>query len=748
VISPEARHIQNSLRLARETEKIGVRAEKVLRTAARNAMRKINVTGGEMTRVALEAQLSQIQSVFQEAGIASYDQFVDDVAGDLATWTRRDAAEVRATVASAVEQGDLAQEALQAGPAAGIGPGVGGQALISEQALRVVSTMGPIELAVAGSAKQPYSLGREFANAFLTPDNRSLQQDFKAQAIRLNEVFEREIRGGVLSGATNADIIRQLKGEGALVGKMNAPISQLKTLALTGAQSTANAVQTDQLNQNTAVEFVRYLATLDQRTSPICRQLDGEVFKKEDAPRPPLHFRCRSVLVAHIPGRDAGGRSMTMAVKEGDKVKFVGAYDPKYQNSFTTEQKALIAKNKSGKPPTYADWLKAQPAAGQDAILGGKNGRTYRNTGSLTKAQSKATKQAKAALPKPLKASQLKQKLKKAPAAPANAVKPKAKPKVKAPPVKVAAPAGSAGQVVDVPKPAPKPAPKKAAPKPKAATPKPAPKPKATPVKKAAAKPTPKPAPAPKPAPVQGVDAEAEFNAAGPADVLGAGAYGEARRTASGVTKRGRISKTEIPALELMNDSGVTPEFKGVKWIEKDFQKTSIDETREGFMTMGLAPGKSVAFWREAEPKVSVRRAQFQGTMQARKKMHKAGIAHNDMHSGNVMFDEATGKTTLIDFGMADIHPVSALVEAMETDTSFTSEFLFRAIWGNQRKLIDSEPMWIRFKKNKAAVSAAMEKDGYGDFVGMMSMAVDEAEKAAMPIAKAKQYMDQLYEGI
>ena len=368
-----------------------------------------------------------------------------------------------------VEQGDLAQEALQAGPAAGIGPGVGGQALISEQALRVVSTMPPIELAVAGSAKQPYSLGREFANAFLTPDNRSLQQEFYAKALQLNEVFEREIRGGVLSGATNADIVRQLRGEGALVGKMNAPISQLKTLALTGAQSTANAVQNDQLQQNTAVEFVRYLATLDQRTSPICRSLDGEVFSKADAPRPPLHFAVVQRWWPISPAGDAGGRSMTMAVPdENGKVRFVGAYDPKYAGKFTAEQKALIEKNRSGKPHTYADWLKAQPAAGQDAILGGKNGRTYRNTGSLTKAQSKATKQAKAALPKPLKASQLKQKLKKAPAVPANAVKPKAKPKVKAPPAKPPAPAGSAGQVVAVPKPAPKPAPKKAAPKPKA----------------------------------------------------------------------------------------------------------------------------------------------------------------------------------------------------------------------------------------------------------------------------------------
>ena len=503
--SPEALHVANSLRLAREIDAIAANAERVLKTAARQAIRKIDTTGGLATRAALEAQLSQIREIFRQAGLDSYDRFVDDLAKYLSRWTVRDQREVTATVQSAIDQGDLAQAAASAGPAAGIGPGVAGQALISEQALRVVSTMPPMELAVVGSAKQPYSLGREFANAFLTPDNKSLQQDFYAKALNLNSVFEAEIRGGVLTGATNADIIRQLKGEGELVGKMNAPISQMKTLAITGAQSTANAVQVDQLQQNTAVEYVRYLATLDQRTSPICRQLDGEIFRKDDAPRPPLHFRCRSTLVGHIPGRESGGRSMTLAVKDGDKVKFVGAYDPKYQNSFTAEQKALIEKNKSGKPPTYADWLKAQPAAAQDAILGAKNGKIYRNTGSLTKAQSKAATQARGTLPTALKPAQIK---KKKPAA-ANAVKPKAKPKVKAPPAKVPAPAGSAGKTLPVPKDpqfelvnkqlglsqeqwdaksakgkelAVKAAEKKAAPKPKAkASPKPAPKPSGPP---------------------------------------------------------------------------------------------------------------------------------------------------------------------------------------------------------------------------------------------------------------------------
>ena len=140
---------------------------------------------------------------------------------------------------------------------------------------------------------------------------------------------------------------------------------------------------------------------------------------------------------------------MTMAVPDGEgKVKFVGAYDPRYQDQLTDAQKALLASNRDGKPPTYADWLKAQPAEGQDAILGARNGRRYRSTGSLTRSQSKATKAAVRSIPKPLKPSQIKKK---------KVVVPQGGGKVSAPPSSPPAPAGSAGQELGVPKEGPKP---------------------------------------------------------------------------------------------------------------------------------------------------------------------------------------------------------------------------------------------------------------------------------------------------
>ena len=437
--SPEALHIQGVLRLASETERIGVRAERILRTAAMQIARRLGRTG-PATQAALEAQLATISEILREAGIQSYDQFIDDLVKAIPRWEGRDAREIRAAVQSAIDQGIAVQTAGTVGPAAGIAvtADLGTQIRLSQQALRTVSRMGPLELAVAGSSKAPYSLGREYAKAFMSPDARSLRQNWGLQVTRLQDIFEQEVRGAVLNGTTNQDLIRNLLGEGGGAGRLQVPLNQLKTVAISGANQTASAVAAQQLHDNKAVEYVRLLATLDQRTSPICRNLDGTIYRKDEAPGPKFHWRCRTEHVAHIPGREPGSRSMTMGVvDDSGKVEFVGAYDSRYADRFTAEQKQLLASNSDGNPPKYADWLKAQPAAAQDSILGQRNGQIYRNTGSLTRATTKANNQTLRSLPTPLRPRQIKRRPRQAPVA---------SPVTAAPPARPAPPPGSAGR--------------------------------------------------------------------------------------------------------------------------------------------------------------------------------------------------------------------------------------------------------------------------------------------------------------
>ena len=459
--SPEARHVQNQLRLAREVDVIGDRAARILKQAANRIVRQLSQTQGTATAQALMAQLAQIQGILQEAGVQAYSGFIDDLSTAQARWTGRDQLEIKAELESAVDQGLMAQETATAGPAVGQGIGAQQQAIFGQQALRTAATMAPLELAVAGSKKQPYSLSKEYAQAFMQPDGRSIQQAMAQQIQRLQDTFERSVRQAVVTGQTTQDLVRDLKGEGG-PGLIDPSVKQIQNIARTGAQSVANAVQHAELMNNDAVAYVRYSATLDRRTSPICRELDGEIYKKDDAPVPPLHFRCRSTLVAHIPGRDRGSRSMTMLVEDDDgKVRSYGAYSKKLEGKLSAAQQDLLKQNARGKPPTYEQWLKAQPAAAQDSILGAKNGRIFRaNTGSLTKAATPSQKRLINAQPKPLTQKQVKP-------LPKPKVGPPEKPKVDPPPAKPPAPAGTKPAPVTPPKKAPakKAAPKKAAPK-------------------------------------------------------------------------------------------------------------------------------------------------------------------------------------------------------------------------------------------------------------------------------------------
>ena len=45
--------------------------------------------------------------------------------------------------------------------------------------------------------------------------------------------------------------------------------------------------------------------------------------------------------------------------------------------------------------------------------------------------------------------------------------------------------------------------------------------------------------------------------------------------------------------------------------------------------------------------------------------MHKQGIAHNDMHGGNVFYDQDSGDLSVLDFGLASVCPIRALMEAL-----------------------------------------------------------------------------------
>ena len=69
--------------------------------------------------------------------------------------------------------------------------------------------------------------------------------------------------------------------------------------------SNAASQQVYEANQDVTKKY-RYVATLDTRTSAICRALDGREFEYGKGPMPPQHFNCRSTTVAVVDYKGLG----------------------------------------------------------------------------------------------------------------------------------------------------------------------------------------------------------------------------------------------------------------------------------------------------------------------------------------------------------------------------------------------------------------------------------------------------------
>jgi SPP1 gp7 family putative phage head morphogenesis protein len=378
----EATLLRSAISNAELVNRLGDRAVAVLEDAAKAVASQLLTAQGPATVMALQAQLASIRDTFRVAGIKTYDQFVDDLAYQLSTFEGRSEAVIRSLVDDAADAGSKALATGGAGPAAGVALGGVGAGTTPAVVLQTVATMGPLELTVLAS-QQEYSLSREFARAFLTPTNGVISQEIEAQAAKLSDLFEKRVRSAVVTGQTNREVVKQLMGEGrGITGDAAIPLRHAQSLVRTGVQQVANATNYATIMANEVVEKVEFVATLDGRTSATCRAMSGRIFDKDKAPRPPLHFSCRSLCAPYLPGGDQGHRSMTMGVVQDDgSVKYLPAYGNR--DGFTGAQMRLIKQNDQGYAVDYRDWLSAQPKAVQVDILGEKRQAIFQKTGSL-----------------------------------------------------------------------------------------------------------------------------------------------------------------------------------------------------------------------------------------------------------------------------------------------------------------------------------------------------------------------------
>jgi SPP1 gp7 family putative phage head morphogenesis protein len=170
------------------------------------------------------------------------------------------------------------------------------------------------------------------------------------------------IRQGYFEGQTTSKILQAVRGtraNGFRDGILAVSNRTASAIVRTAVQHVASTARQETWNENSdIVQKVRWVSTLDTRTSPQCQSLDGREFPIGSGPRPPIHINCRSTTVPVLDSRyDFLSEGATRSARDDDGVGRVGAGQ------------------------TYYSWLKRQPAGFQDTAIGPVRGKLLRNGG-------------------------------------------------------------------------------------------------------------------------------------------------------------------------------------------------------------------------------------------------------------------------------------------------------------------------------------------------------------------------------
>jgi SPP1 gp7 family putative phage head morphogenesis protein len=207
-----------------------------------------------------------------------------------------------------------------------------------------------------------------------------------------------QIKIGLVQGEGSAQIARRVVG--TTVNRGRDGITELTRRQAAAITRTAVIHYSNQAkrefykdNENLLTGEV-YTATLDSRTTPICRSLDGKVFPVGEGPIPPLHFNCRSVRVATLDGEAIGNRPQRQftqrmllrefAQKNGFKAPASRAGLPHgTKGAFDAFSRTRIRQLTGTIPAkvSYQTWLGRQSVAFQNDVLGVTKGRLFRQGG-------------------------------------------------------------------------------------------------------------------------------------------------------------------------------------------------------------------------------------------------------------------------------------------------------------------------------------------------------------------------------
>jgi len=183
----------------------------------------------------------------------------------------------------------------------------------------------------------------------------------------------RDFRSGLIQGKTIPELAKFVRDKniGAFaVGGVKKAIRDSKAVVRTAATVVTNRAREMTYAENTDImKGVRYVATLDDRTTLICANLHGQIFPVGEGPRPAQHWNCRSTTVPEVmsweemglPGRSLSNDQMARFNGKpaggfaDDFGKFTDTMTPEQQNKFLGPVRAQLWRD--GKVTNLEDFM-------------------------------------------------------------------------------------------------------------------------------------------------------------------------------------------------------------------------------------------------------------------------------------------------------------------------------------------------------------------------------------------------------
>lgn len=185
--------------------------------------------------------------------------------------------------------------------------------------------------------------------------HEQVQQWGAARERRVREA----LRQGVLQGETIDQMARRVRGTRAQQyrdGILDVSRRDAQAIVRTAVNNVTTQARETLYEQNTdLIKGVRWVSTLDGRTTEICRARDGKVYEPGKGPRPPAHWNCRSTTVPVTKSWAELGIDAEEAA-------------PGTRASMNGQVPGDL---------TYGEWLKRQPRGFIDEVLGPKRARLF-----------------------------------------------------------------------------------------------------------------------------------------------------------------------------------------------------------------------------------------------------------------------------------------------------------------------------------------------------------------------------------